>query len=92
MQDYIFTSESVCAGHPDKVCDSISDAILDEVLRQDPKGRVAIETLASFNKVNIVGEVTTTARIDYEKIHLIYFHPAFLLPEVLPTYEDPVIH
>jgi S-adenosylmethionine synthetase len=68
MQDYIFTSESVCAGHPDKICDSISDAILDEVLRQDPKGRVAIETLASFNKVNIVGEVTTTAKIDYEKI------------------------
>ena len=68
MNDYIFTSESVCAGHPDKVCDSISDAILDEVLKQDPKGRVAIETLASFNKVTIVGEVTTTAKIDFAKI------------------------
>jgi S-adenosylmethionine synthetase len=68
MQNYIFTSESVCAGHPDKICDSISDAILDEVLKQDPKGRVAIETLASFNKVNIVGEVTTTAKIDFAKI------------------------
>ncbi|MGA2967743.1 MAG: methionine adenosyltransferase [Candidatus Levyibacteriota bacterium] len=68
MNDFIFTSESVCAGHPDKICDSISDAILDEVLRQDPKGRVAIETLASFNKVDIVGEVTTTAKVDYPKI------------------------
>jgi S-adenosylmethionine synthetase len=68
MNDFIFTSESVCAGHPDKICDSISDAILDEVLRQDPKGRVAVETLASFNKVAIVGEVTTTAKVDYVKI------------------------
>ena len=41
--DYIFTSESVCAGHPDKICDSISDAILDEVLKQDPNGRVALK-------------------------------------------------
>jgi S-adenosylmethionine synthetase len=68
MNDFIFTSESVCAGHPDKICDSISDAILDEVLRQDPKGRVAIETLAAFNKVNIVGEVTTTAKVNFDKI------------------------
>src|ERR1035437_1863652 len=68
MQDFIFTSESVCTGHPDKICDSISDAILDEVLRQDPKGRVAIETLVAFNKVTIVGEVTTTAKINYELI------------------------
>jgi S-adenosylmethionine synthetase len=68
MNDFIFTSESVCSGHPDKICDSISDAILDEVLRQDPKGRVAIETLVAFNKVAIVGEVTTTAKINYELI------------------------
>ena len=68
MNDFVFTSESVCAGHPDKICDSISDAILDEVLRQDPTGRVAVETMVAFNKVAIVGEVTTTAKVDYEKI------------------------
>lgn len=68
MNKYTFTSESVCAGHPDKICDSISDAILDEVLRQDPKSRVAVETLVAFNKVTIVGEVTTTAKVDYENI------------------------
>lgn len=66
--DYTFTSESVCSGHPDKICDSISDAILDEVLKQDKKGRVAIETIASFNKVIIVGEVTANAKVDFEKI------------------------
>ncbi len=66
--DYTFTSESVCAGHPDKICDSISDAILDEVLRKDRKARVAIETIASFNKVFIVGEVTATKKVDYKKI------------------------
>ncbi len=68
MSDYFFTSESVCAGHPDKICDSISDAILDAVLKQDPRSRVAVETMASFNKVVIVGEVTSNAKIDYEKI------------------------
>jgi S-adenosylmethionine synthetase len=68
MQNYVFTSESVCAGHPDKICDSISDAILDEILRQDPTGRVAVESMVAFNKVFVVGEVTTTAKVDYEKI------------------------
>ncbi len=64
----IFTSESVCAGHPDKICDQISDAILDEVLRHDPYGRVAVEVLAGFNKLVIAGEVTTKAPVDFEKI------------------------
>lgn len=66
--DYTFTSESVCAGHPDKICDSISDSILDEVLRQDKKGRVAIETIVTFNRVVIVGEVTANAKVNFEKI------------------------
>lgn len=66
--DFTFTSESVCAGHPDKICDSISDSILDEVLRQDNRSRVAIETIASFNRVVIVGEVTANAKVDFEKI------------------------
>ena len=68
MNNFIFTSESVCSGHPDKICDSISDAILDEVLRQDSKGRVAVETLATFEKVIIAGEVTANAKVDFEKI------------------------
>lgn len=63
-----FTSESVCAGHPDKICDSISDAILDKVLRQDPHGKVAIETIATRDKLIIVGEVTANARVNYKKI------------------------
>lgn len=63
-----FTSESVCAGHPDKICDSISDSILDEVLRQDPFGRVAVEAFAGFDRLIIGGEVTTKGKIDYKKI------------------------
>lgn len=67
-KNFIFTSESVCAGHPDKIADSISDSILDNVLKQDSKGRVAIETLVTKNKVIIAGEVTTTAKLDFQKI------------------------
>jgi len=66
--DYTFTSESVCAGHPDKICDSISDSILDAVLEQDRRGRVAVETIASFDRVVIVGEVTANSKVDFEKI------------------------
>ncbi|NCN45767.1 MAG: methionine adenosyltransferase [Candidatus Pacebacteria bacterium CG10_big_fil_rev_8_21_14_0_10_36_11] len=57
-QSYIFTSESVCAGHPDKICDQISDAVVDAVLKQDPNGRVAVETLVTANQVVMAGEVT----------------------------------
>jgi S-adenosylmethionine synthetase len=64
----IKTSESVCQGHPDKLCDQISDAILDAVLAADPKGRVAIETLATKDLVVLAGELTTTAIIDLEQI------------------------
>lgn len=62
-----FTSESVCSGHPDKVCDSISDAILDAVLTSDPYGRVAVETLVTTNSVVIAGEVTSNTPVDFEK-------------------------
>ena len=65
---YLFTSESVTEGHPDKICDQISDAILDEVLRQDPMGRVACETLTTTGLIVISGEITTTAQIDYAKL------------------------
>ena len=62
-----FTSESVTEGHPDKVCDNISDGILDAILSQDPQARAAIECAAAFDKLLIMGEVTTTAQVDYEQ-------------------------
>jgi len=65
MRRYIFSSESVTEGHPDKVCDTISDRILDACLTQDPHSRVACETLAKGNLVVIAGEITTNARFDY---------------------------
>ena len=66
--DFIFSSESVSEGHPDKVCDKISDSILDEALTQDPYSRVAIETLVKNNEVVVAGELTTKATIDYDKV------------------------
>ncbi|MDL2363100.1 MAG: methionine adenosyltransferase [Patescibacteria group bacterium] len=63
-----FTSESVCAGHPDKICDAISDAILDAALTQDSHSRAGIETVAGANKIALFGEIKTTADINYEKI------------------------
>jgi len=63
-RDFHFTSESVTEGHPDKVCDQISDAILDEVLRQDPKGRVACETFVTVGLLIVGGEITTTGYVD----------------------------
>ncbi|GFO65237.1 methionine adenosyltransferase [Geomonas paludis] len=68
MKDFIFTSESVSEGHPDKVADQVSDAILDAILAQDPKSRVACETLVTTGMAVIAGEITTNAVIDYPKI------------------------
>lgn len=68
MSSYLFTSESVAEGHPDKMCDAISDAILDAVLAQDPYARVACETFATNGLVLVAGEITTTARVDYAKV------------------------
>lgn len=68
MKKYLFTSESVTEGHPDKLCDLISDTILDECLKQDKNSRVAVETFASANKITIGGQLTTNARIDIEEI------------------------
>ena len=64
----LFTSESVSEGHPDKVCDQISDAILDECLKQDPHSRVACECFATTNVIVIGGEITTSAKVDYENV------------------------
>jgi S-adenosylmethionine synthetase len=68
MTNYIFTSESVSEGHPDKVADQISDSILDAILAQDCKARVACETLVTTGIIFIAGEITTTANIDYPKV------------------------
>ena len=68
--DHVFTSESVSEGHPDKVCDQISDAILDACLMQDPDSRVACETLTTTNLVVISGEITTKAKINWQEIAL----------------------
>lgn len=64
----LFTSESVCAGHPDKICDAISDAIVDAALRQDPHSRTGIETVAGANQICLFGEIKTKAKLDYEEI------------------------
>lgn len=63
-----FTSESVCSGHPDKICDAISDALLDAALAQDPNSHTGIETIAGANKIGLFGEIKTNAEIDYEHI------------------------
>ena len=68
LRNFLFTSESVTEGHPDKIADQISDAVLDEVLRQDPKGRVGCETLVTTGLAVISGEITTTAIIDYDTL------------------------
>src|SRR3954471_8066286 len=65
---YLFTSESVSMGHPDKLADQISDGILDALLAQDPKSRVACETLVTTDFCMLAGEITTTAKVDYEKV------------------------
>ena len=67
-KSFIFSSESVGEGHPDKVSDSISDSILDACLEQDPQSRVACETLVKSNCVTIAGEITTAAKFDYEEV------------------------
>jgi S-adenosylmethionine synthetase len=68
MSRYRFTSESVTEGHPDKLCDQVSDAILDAILEQDPRARVACESLAKTGMVVVAGEITTTAKIEYVPI------------------------
>ena len=68
MVTKIFSSESVTEGHPDKICDQVSDAILDAILKEDPKGRVAIETLVTTGTVIVAGEVTTKTYVDVQKV------------------------
>ena len=68
MKGYLLTSESVTEGHPDKLCDQVSDSILDAIMKQDPLARVACETATTTNLVVLLGEITTSAKVDYERI------------------------
>ena len=68
MSSYLFTSESVSEGHPDKMADQISDAVLDAILAQDPKARVACETLVKTGAAIVAGEITTSAWVDIEAL------------------------
>jgi S-adenosylmethionine synthetase len=68
LRNFLFTSESVTEGHPDKIADQISDAVLDEVMRQDPMGRVACETLVTTGLAVVAGEITTSAHVNYDEL------------------------
>lgn len=68
MSKRLFTSESVTEGHPDKICDQISDAILDEILKEDPMARVACETTCTTGIISIMGEITTSCYVDFPKV------------------------
>jgi S-adenosylmethionine synthetase len=85
-KNYIFSSESVGEGHPDKVCDTISDAVLDACLAQDPRSRVACETYAKCNLVVVGGEITTNAKLDYNAI------ARQAIRDIGYTHEDDVFH
>ena len=85
-KNYIFSSESVGEGHPDKVCDTISDAVLDACLEQDPRSRVACETYAKCNLVVVGGEITTRAQLDYSAI------ARAAIREIGYTHDDDVFH
>ena len=85
-KNYIFSSESVGEGHPDKVCDTISDAVLDACLEQDPTSRVACETYAKCNLVVVGGEITTKAKLDYNEV------ARQAIRDIGYTHEDDVFH
>lgn len=96
MPYQLFTSESVAAGHPDKIADAISDALLDALLEQDPYSRAGIETIVGANKIGLFGEIKSTAEIDFEKItrqtvrRLGYTNPAWNFSDTSPI--DNNIH
>ncbi len=91
MNNYFFTSESVCAGHPDKICDQISDAIVDCVLGQDRKGKVAVETLVTENQVVLAGEINSRAEVNFKKIAREQIKRlGYDIPALKFTYESPI--
>jgi S-adenosylmethionine synthetase len=91
MKYQLFSSESVCSGHPDKICDQVSDAVLDAALALDPNSRVAVETLVTANKIVLAGEVTAPRALDFESIartkvkELGYTDPAFGFTHTSPV-------
>src|ERR1041385_3312125 len=85
-KNFIFSSESVGEGHPDKVCDTISDAVLDACLEQDLRSRVACETYAKSNLVVVGGEITTSAELDFNQI------ARDAIREIGYTHDDDVLH
>ena len=91
MRIRYFTSESVCSGHPDKICDQISDAILDEVLNQDKNGKVAVETLVTQDRIILAGEVNSHASVDFEKVARKEIKRlGYTLPQLKFTYQSPI--
>ena len=95
METYLLTSESVTEGHPDKLCDQVSDAILDAIIRIDPSARVACETATTTNLVVLLGEITTTANVNFEKIFTLTFSLLFFVNKeqnsIYPTIQDQTI-
>lgn len=86
-----FTSESVCSGHPDKICDRISDAVVDAVLEQDPYGKVAVETLVTVDHVTLAGEVNSKAKVDFEKIARLEIKKlGYTDPDLKFTFNSPI--
>src|SRR5207249_12188980 len=85
-KNFIFSSESVGEGHPDKVCDTISDAVMDACLAQDPRSRVACETYAKSNLVVVGGEITTKVKLDFSQI------ARDAIREIGYTHADDVFH
>ena len=96
MSYQLFTSESVAAGHPDKIADAISDALLDAILEQDPQARTGLETIVGANKIGLFGEIKTTAKVDFESVtrqavkRLGYTNPAWNFSDQSPI--DNNIH
>jgi S-adenosylmethionine synthetase len=91
MNYKVFTSESVCSGHPDKICDQVSDAVLDAALSVDPLSRVAVETLVTTNRLVMAGEVTTKANLDYEAVaRKVIKELGYLDPSLGFHYQSPI--
>lgn len=87
-----FTSESVCSGHPDKICDQISDAVLDEALKHDKFSRVAVETMVTKNFVALAGEVTTEGKLSYANIaRMVIKKLGYVSPKLGFTYKSPIV-
>src|SRR3990167_5317874 len=87
-----YTSESVCSGHPDKICDQVSDAILDEAIKGDKYSRVAVETVVTKNFIALVGEITSKAKLNYKSVaRRVIKGLGYADPKLGFTYKSPVL-